>query len=426
MDPLSIIASTIALATAAAKISTAISRLRHFGELPGKIYALKNEISDLEVVLRQISQALEQRLLAPDGTHGSLETVLSRTKGHLTDLAEALGRIADACTQSNKIKAISKSTVWYREKVIFQGFRDDIVSVKATLNLILSTANSQHLRHIILELHKVSVVATKSASSTESLEQGLAVRHVALSDRIDQQHETLRDRIDSLSQMVFTQRVHINYDDSLHQLHVDSKAKGDIVRVVTSHRLPCRNWCPCVCHTKRKLRIASPGMMEGVLGRIFVGYAGMPMQKESCDFRGCRDRQQATATIEYWFPSWFVSMNLRLHLAYLPRAGPEFQLSTTRRVPDSSQSVTFAMQGDIEGLKYLFAQGLAGPRDVSNSRGYTLLRWALYGGMHNHETVQFLIRQGALVDEESYSNVWDFVFRGKCTEVQQGALRCIT
>jgi hypothetical protein len=85
MDPLSIIASVLTLATAAAQIGTAISRLRHFGEVPGKIYALKNEVSDLEVVLRQIGQALKQKSLAPDNAHGSLEQVLARTKGHLTD-----------------------------------------------------------------------------------------------------------------------------------------------------------------------------------------------------------------------------------------------------------------------------------------------------------------------------------------------------
>ncbi len=29
-----------------------------------------------------------------------------------------------------------------------------------------------------------------------------------------------------------------------------------------------------------------------------------------------------------------------------------------------------------------------------------IIQWALYGGMHQHKTVQFLISQGAEVDEE--------------------------
>jgi hypothetical protein len=87
--------------------------------------------------------------------------VVARTKGHLADLTKALEQVANACTGS-KIKAISKSTIWLREKARFQTFRDDIASVKATLILILGTANSQHLQHIILELQKVGVLTTKS------------------------------------------------------------------------------------------------------------------------------------------------------------------------------------------------------------------------------------------------------------------------
>lgn len=140
-DPLSVAASVLALATAAAQISKAISRLRHFGEVPGRVYALKNEVSDLEVVLRQVGHALEQKSLAPDNDQGSLEQILARTKGHLADLAKALERVANACA-GGKAKIISKSAIWWKEKTLFQGFQENIRSVKGTLNLMLGAANS--------------------------------------------------------------------------------------------------------------------------------------------------------------------------------------------------------------------------------------------------------------------------------------------
>lgn len=134
----SVVASVIALATAAAH---GISRLQHFGEVPGRVYALKNEISDLEGVLREVGYALEQKSLAPDNEQGSLEQILVRTKGHLADLAKALERVANACAGA-KFKVISKSAIWWKEKTLFQGFQEDIRSVKATLNLMLGAANS--------------------------------------------------------------------------------------------------------------------------------------------------------------------------------------------------------------------------------------------------------------------------------------------
>ena len=140
-DPLSLAASIIAIATAAAQISRAISSLRHLGELPQRVYALKNEVSDLEAVLLQISHALEQQTLTANNEHGSLAHILIRTKAHLTDLGKALDRVANAC-KGSRIKIIAKSAIWAREKTLFQGFQEDIRSVKATLNLMLGAANS--------------------------------------------------------------------------------------------------------------------------------------------------------------------------------------------------------------------------------------------------------------------------------------------
>ena len=57
--------------------------------------------------------------------------------------------------------------------------------------------------------------------------------------------------------------------------------------------------------------------------------------------------------------------------------GPQFQLPIQIKVPDTAQSIWFAMNGDIDGLKYLFRQGLASPRDVSYSRGFSLVRVGL-------------------------------------------------
>ena len=53
--------------------------------------------------------------------------------------------------------------------------------------------------------------------------------------------------------------------------------------------------------------------------------------------------------------------------------GPQLQLPTKRKVPDAAQSIWFALKGDIDGLKNLFSQGLASPRDVSDSRGFSLV-----------------------------------------------------
>ena len=62
---------------------------------------------------------------------------------------------------------------------------------------------------------------------------------------------------------------------------------------------------------------------------------------------------------------------------HVPIPGPQRQFLTQMKISDTAQSISFAMKGDIDGLKYLFSQGLASPRDVSNSRGFTLVNVGL-------------------------------------------------
>ena len=42
-----------------------------------------------------------------------------------------------------------------------------------------------------------------------------------------------------------------------------------------------------------------------------------------------------------------------------------------------AQSISFALKGNIASLKYPFNQGLASPIDVSDSRGFSLMRVGL-------------------------------------------------
>jgi hypothetical protein len=299
MDPLSITASVLALAEGAAQVSKLISRLRHFGELPGKIYALKNDVSDLEIVLGHVHYALEDKSLLSDNAGRSLEQMLDRTQGRLTDLTKALQRIADSCTGS-KMKAIGKSTIWLREKEVFRSLRDDIGSIKATLNVMLGAANSQHLLQlrsdmsIILELQKVTVqTTTTSPGASQSLTQRLADDRLALTTLLDQKHNDLNDRFDALGKQVLDHQSRYqetsNSDQPLN-LNSQTAISTETVRVVASHRLPCRSYCRCACHAKRKLKLTVPGIVEGVFGRIFVGYCGLPLLTQPCDFRGFRDR----------------------------------------------------------------------------------------------------------------------------------------
>jgi hypothetical protein len=138
-------------------------------------------------------------------------------------------------------------------------------------------------------------------------------------------------------------------------------------------RFGCVTGCACVCHNVQ--HSAPSSLIGNMLGQLFVGYAGIPVLSYRCNSPTCLRVQSPTMSVEYWFPlGIFWSQIVQLQIAYHSQIGPSFQLSTLRQVPDSAQSVAFALNGNIDGLKGLLAQNLASPRDVSSTRGYSLLR----------------------------------------------------
>lgn len=64
-------------------------------------------------------------------------------------------------------------------------------------------------------------------------------------------------------------------------------------------------------------------------------------------------------------------ISFTLSLTYMN--GPQVSLQMPRVVDDSAPIFTFAIQGDISGLKKLFRDGLASPYDVAASNGRTAL-----------------------------------------------------
>lgn len=139
------------------------------------------------------------------------------------------------------------------------------------------------------------------------------------------------------------------------------------------HNTTCHPGCSCACH--KQSRSTTPALMNRVLGQLFIGYAGIPLLRPQCDSTRCEKRTLSHVDLEYWFPTGvFWSQIVRFHYAYQAHLGPQFYLSTLRRVPDNAHAVAFALGGNIDGLKDLFRRGLASPKDVSETRGYSLLR----------------------------------------------------
>jgi hypothetical protein len=76
----------------------------------------------------------------------------------------------------------------------------------------------------------------------------------------------------------------LNSQDAILPLHFSRSSSYDTVVLTTTYRSTqtCEPTCCCACHSHVKIEMA--GFLQQALGRLFVGYSGIPLLMGSCEF----------------------------------------------------------------------------------------------------------------------------------------------
>ncbi|KAF2238519.1 ankyrin [Viridothelium virens] len=445
MDPLSLTASIVAVATLAGQTCQGFIKLRGLhNSVPGRVHALHNEVVDLKVVLFQLAAVTQDReaLLSSTPERADIEYLLKRAETKLTELDTINLRLVNTCIETRI--AIFRGPRWQREQTAIQTLQEEIKSVKSSLNVILGASNSRDMARVRLDLENLSAVDSPSSEDLHNLRQEVLQNNALarqMDSRIDEMMGLLKSQSDRL-QEDYTTQLGLHYGSPTYRRRKSTrnnieegpqpipKPEGVSVRL-SQYSSVCRPGCPCLCHTYRMS--STPTIADRLLGQLFVGYAGLPVVSRRCNLEACRKAQTPRVNVEYWFPlGFFWSQIVRVQMGVSRSFGPQFQLKTLRRVPDSAPCVNFALEGNVAALKDLFARGLASPQDVSSTRGYSLLRWALYG--KQYETCQFLVYAGADIeyrpisphDDNPKNKACDLFLQGALSEEAKDYLSCLT
>jgi hypothetical protein len=145
MDPLSVTASVIAVATLATQIAAALSDLRTLcKQLPGRVHALSNEVSDIEVVLIQVAKVIEEKACSPIATaetdHMTIPQLLRKAEEKLKELKAIVDNLAASSKRNNVL--IFRAGLWRKEQPRLHALQEDIKAIKSSLNVILGASNS--------------------------------------------------------------------------------------------------------------------------------------------------------------------------------------------------------------------------------------------------------------------------------------------
>ncbi|KAL8921836.1 MAG: hypothetical protein Q9172_003827 [Xanthocarpia lactea] len=447
MDPLSLTAGIIAVAGLAAKTGIAFNELRTACKtLPGRLHALSNEVVDIELVLRQVALVVDKREKDPffEQQQANIPHLLKQARTKLDELRTIVVKLTEV--SANTKIALFRVTAWRRDQPKLLALQEDIKTVKCSLNIMLGASNSDDMTRIRLDLRAISMADDQSNQERTAMQDQLQSSLVHHSDGLKAQ---IDQRLDAVEKLLKAQSAQLennqykqlgpfysrqaSYIKQRRQLAREKSEdkRPDSVGVQVTQYTACRPGCACSCHLQRQT--SSPGLVDRVIGQMFVGYSGLPLLNRTCDTATCEKAQGPSVSFEYWFPLGFLwSQIVRLQLSYQSQFGPQISLSSLRRVADSAQCVNYALNGNIDGLKELFIRGLASPRDVSSTRGYSVLRWAMYG--RQYQTCKFLVNVGAdpdyrpiaASDNSPRNKAHQALLMGDLSREDEEALMCLT
>ncbi|KAI4254937.1 MAG: hypothetical protein L6R42_006985 [Xanthoria sp. 1 TBL-2021] len=220
MDPLSIAASAITVAALAESTCRAFVELRELCKtLPGRLHALSNEVTDINVVLIQVAKVFEERASSIDATT-VVPRLLVRAEAKLQQLHRTLQSLIAACDRTKL--TVLQAYAWRKEQPQLRALQEDINTIKCNLNVALGASNSRDMLRIRLDLESLSAVVPQLSKEATDQSQGmreevmvnLAHHHDGLRTSINQVYDKVDQRIAKVEDMIKKQGDQLQSDQS--------------------------------------------------------------------------------------------------------------------------------------------------------------------------------------------------------------------
>ena len=222
------------------------------------------------------------------------------------------------------------------------------------------TFYSLHQARTRLVVDEVSLYSTQIQASqlhtnvqVEKILQEQA-KHSVLLDAILNDHASLRRILQGTTN---AQQPSTSISGSSIQSGIDIRAY-----VPAGWRHECGLGCKCRCHTRYSFKSAP--LLRGLIGSLFVGYSGKPMNPASrCSIASCRGQVIFRARVHYYFPSWFLCKALEIEVISTISQEPRMSLVVRGVHPPSTKVYGLLRKDDVKGVQELFGRGLARPND---------------------------------------------------------------
>lgn len=147
MDPLSVIASCVAIGTLVVQTGQAITDLRALiEELPQRLCAVKNEVNDIGLVVSQIQEFAERRQRFQEKIFEAADCdvtdLLEKAQINLTTLQIIVSGLGTACRKEGNKMGFLRARAWKQKHPKIEQVQKEVATIKGTLSVVLQAANS--------------------------------------------------------------------------------------------------------------------------------------------------------------------------------------------------------------------------------------------------------------------------------------------
>ena len=389
MDPFSLTVGILTLLSAGGTIGKTLNKIITL-KAPDVLFALNNEVVDLQIVVQDVSNLLHQHSeITQAAPISSICFALDKSKRTLLNLESLIAYDLTTTTGKDNELRLDRSA-WFRlePKVLKlkNDIRDDRARLSAALNVLSSSTSlgiHAQIRQLRFTVESVSLNTgaargelVSQMQDLASLVQGSLVssarQESAQGGFFDEQRTAAapdtNDAPQSILNCVSQPSTPSSTDLALTRQPAPRGYNALQIAKSNSFKITgksCNVNCRCSCHKKGSLK--SPNFLKTILGSIMVGYNAIPGLAQRCNDPSCKG-QSTNITYTYAFPEWFVSRVVHFNFKNEQLRGPELCLRVVRVRPNNA-NIFIAVEDDrqevaLEHTKRLLLAGKASVLDV--------------------------------------------------------------
>ncbi|OTB07464.1 hypothetical protein M426DRAFT_251705 [Hypoxylon sp. CI-4A] len=359
MEPISAIASFIAIGQALAATPKIIDTLQSLVHARREVLELLNQVERLNtfgIVIRESIDSLrngDNSRTGPQVPPSALPLLVS-VQNELGSIVSQLDEFTDKChrkaKESDRTKIKRGNWFWYRKKITrltkeAKKHSDDLQLVLSLISSFSSAANGR----LLVDIHTVVVTQTHDAKD-----------HASTSNEYD----TAED--DGAAQLSLSEAV--QYSPQPPTNATATQNHEPLIQFTGTLRRSCPSGCACQCHWPAR-RTQQHSAQSYIYGWLKSAYSIVPQLSASkCDVLTCR-RAYSPVHVNLRIPLLFYSRSLEVGLSYssMTGAGASLHLRVSRVLAENHGIWTDMRMGRTERVRWELARRGVYPLDIRPS-----------------------------------------------------------